>query len=406
MQFNYEAKTQEGDTQFGVIDSSDEKAAIDFLQRHNLIVVSVKSASDSEKTFYRKAISFFVGGIKKKDLAIFSQQLAILIEAKVPLVSALRSIVEQSENEDFKKIIHNVASDIESGMSFSAALTRYSEVFSLFYINLIKAGEAAGDMEATLVYLAEHLEKEYELEQKIKGAFMYPAFIFAVFMLVGVIFIAFIVPKITEIFKDSGQELPLITKLLIGLSDAIRYYWWLLAILGVGAFYGIRYYLKFMGGNDELDKIKLKLPILGAIFKKIYITRFTENLSTLISGGISAIKALNITAEVVGNNEYKKIINKAAEMVKTGESMSSVFSQNPKLIPPMVINMISIGEKTGKLDVVLKKIAYFYGKEVENIVANLSSLIEPLIILVLGAATAILVAAILLPIYNFSGGIQ
>lgn len=406
MQFNYEAKTQEGDMQFGVIDSSDEKSAIDFLQRHNLIVISVKADPNSEKTFLKKFISFFVGGIKKKDLAIFSQQLAVLIEAKVPLVSALRSIVEQSENEDFKKIIHDVASDIESGMSFSAALSRSAEVFSFFYINLIKAGEAAGDMEATLIYLADHLEKEYELEQKIKGAFMYPIFIFAVFILVGIIFIAFIVPKITEIFKDSGQELPLITRLLIGFSDIIRYYWWLLGAMAVGAAYGLKYYLNFMGGNALWDKYKLKIPILGPIFKKIYITRFTENLSTLISGGISAIKALNITAEVVGNNEYKKIINQAAEMVKTGESMSSVFSQNSKLIPPMVINMISIGEKTGKLDVVLKKVAYFYGKEVENIVANLSSLIEPLIILVLGAATAILVAAILLPIYNFSGGIQ
>lgn len=406
MQFNYEAKTQEGDTQFGAIDSSDEKAAIDFLQRHSLIVVSVKAVSDSQKSIFRKIYTFFSGGIRKKDLAIFSQQLAVLIEAKVPLVSALRSIVEQSENEDFKKIVHDVASDIESGMSFSGALSRYMDVFSVFYINLIKAGEAAGDMEGTLIYLAEHLEKEYELEQKIKGAFMYPAFIFAVFMLVGVIFIAFIVPKITEIFKDSGQELPLITRLLIGFSDAVRYYWWLLIILGAGATYGLKYYLRYMDGYKQWDSIKLKIPILGEIFKKIYITRFTENLSTLISGGISAIKALNITADVVGNNEYKVIINKAADMVKTGESMSSVFSQNPKLIPPIVINMISIGEKTGKLDAVLKKVAYFYGKEVENIVANLSSLIEPLIILVLGAATAILVAAILLPIYNFSGGIQ
>lgn len=404
MQFNYEAKTQEGDTQFGVIDSSDEKAAIDFLQRHSLIVVSVKSALGSDKPLLKKVIAFFSGGIRKKDLAIFSSQLAVLIEAKVPLVSALRSIVEQSENEDFKKVMHDVASDIESGMSFSAALSRYTEVFSLFYINLIKAGEAAGDMEATLIYLAEHLEKEYELEQKIKGAFMYPAFIFVVFILVGIIFIAFIVPQITQIFKEGGQELPLITRLLIGFSDALRFYWWLLAILGVGAGYGAKYYMNFMGGNDQWDKLKLKIPILGPIFKKIYITRFTENLSTLISGGISAIKALNITAEVVGNNEYKKIINKAAEMVKTGESMSSVFSQNPVLIPPMVINMISIGEKTGKLDVVLKKVAYFYGKEVENIVANLSTLIEPLIIIVLGACTALLVAAILMPIYNFAGG--
>lgn len=403
MQFTYEARTQEGDIQSGVIDSSDDKAAIDFLQRHNLIVVGIKGVSSSDSPFYGKFLHFFTGGIKKKDLSIFSRQLAILIEAKVPLVSALRSIVDQSEDDEFKKIIHDVASNIEAGMSFSNALGRFSDVFSPFYINLVKSGEVAGDLEGTLVYLADHLEKEYDMEQKIKGAFVYPAFILAVFFIVGIIFMVFIVPKITEIFKDSGQELPWITKAVIFASDAFRYYWWILMILAGSAVYGIKYWMKYMEGYKRWDRIKLKLPIVGNLFKKIYITRFAENLSTLISGGISAIKALNITADVIDNTEYRRIINKAADLIRTGESMSTVFSQNSDLIPPMVINMVSIGEKTGKLDSVLKKIARYYEKEVENAITNLSSLIEPLIIVMLGVAAAILVAAILLPIYNLAG---
>jgi len=406
MEFTYEARTQYGETQTGIIDSSDEKSAIDFLQRHNFIVVSIKSASKEGLPISEKIIHFLFGGIKKKDLSIFSRQMAILVEAKVPLVSSLRSLVDQSDNKTFKEVINNIASNIEAGMSFSAALSRYPEIFSTFYINLVKSGEAAGDIEGTLVYLADHLEKEYELDQKIKGAFVYPAFITAVFILVGIIFMTFIVPQITAIFSGSGQELPLITRLLIGTSDIFRYYWWLMLIILAIAAYGLKYYLTYYEGYKKLDRLKLRLPILGNMFRKIYITRFSENLSTLIAGGVSAIKALNVTAEVIGNEEYKEMINKAAKLVKTGESMSSVFSQNADLMPPMVVNMISIGEKTGKLDLVLKKIAVFYQRETENSVANLSSLIEPLIIMALGVAAAILVAAILLPIYNFAGGIQ
>lgn len=403
MQFNYEARTQDGSIQSGIIESSDEKTALDFLQRHNLIVISIKSLDDSGLPILKKLIHFLKGGIKKKDLSIFSRQVAILIEAKVPLVSALRSIVEQTEDKDFREIIHDIASSIEAGVSLSGAISRYPEIFSSFFINLIKAGEASGDLEGTLAYLADHLEKEYDLEQKVKGAFTYPAFIFAVFLLVGAIFMIVIVPKITVIFNESGQELPLITQIMIFISNALKNYWWLIAILLAAGAYGFKYYLKNYEGYKKMDYLKLKMPVIGGILKNIYITRFSENLSTMISGGISAIQALKITADVVGNNEYKVMIMKAAEQVRTGESMSSIFSEYKSLLPPMVTNMVSIGEKTGKLDTVLKKISFFYGKEVEHSVANLSSLIEPLIILILGTAAAFLVAAILLPIYNLAG---
>lgn len=406
MQFNYEARSQYGEVQSGTIESSDEKSAIDFLQRHNFIVVSINPIAQSGLPVLEKIISFFIGGIKKKDLALFSRQLSILIEAKVPLVSSLRSITEQIENKSFKDVVYNVASDIEAGESLSVALSRFPEIFSVFYINLVKSGETTGDIEATLIYLADHLEKEYDLEQKVKGAFIYPGFIMAVFTIVGIIFMTVIVPKITVIFSQEGRDLPLITKLLIQASDAFRYYWWLM-IVGAGLLaYGVKYYLNFYEGYKQIDRIKLKIPIFGAMFKKIYITRFAENLNTLIVGGIPVVKALNITADVIGNEEYKKMINQAAKMVKTGESISKVLSQRGDLMPPMVINMISIGEKTGRLDVVLKKISNYYSKEVEVAVASLSSLIEPLIICILGIAAAFLVAAILLPIYDFAGGIE
>lgn len=402
MEFNYEARTQDGEIQAGTIESSDEKAAIEFLQHHNLVVVSVRSTATSARSLAEKFLPF-IYRIKKSELAVFSRQLAILIEAKVSLVQSLRSIVEQNENNVFRETIYDIASNVEAGMSFSSSLSRYPDIFSPFYVNLVKSGEASGDLEGMLIYLAGHLEKESELDSKVKGAFIYPSVIMAVFGLVGIVFMVYIVPKITEMFKDTGKELPFITKIVIFISDALIHYSLVLLIAAGGIAWFLKYWFKYQKGNETWDVIKLKLPVFGNLFKKIYIARFTENLSTLISGGIAMIKALQITANVIENTAYKKMILRAADMVKTGESMSSVFKQDRELMPPMVVTMVSIGEKTGKLDTVLKKIAYFYGREVDEVVSNISSLIEPVIILMLGVAAAILVAAILLPIYDIAG---
>jgi len=402
MQFNYKARTQNGEIQSGSVESSNEKAAIDFLQRHNLVVISIKSYENAAKTFVVKYFAFFTK-ISKKDLAIFSRQMAILIEAKVSLIEALSAIVEQNENKAFREMIYDISANVEAGMSFSAALSVYPEVFSLFYINLIKSGEASGDLEGMLVYLAEHLEKEAEQESKVKGAFIYPGVIMFVFGIVGIVFMVYIVPKITVMFKETGKELPFITKILIVASDALINYSLVLIVAAAGIFWFIRYWIKYQNGREIWDKIKIRLPVFGGFFRKIYITQFAENLSTLIEGGIAMIQALQISADIIDNVVYRRMIMMAAEKVKTGETISSVFKEHGDLMPPMVVTMIRIGEKTGRLDAVLKKIAYFYSREVDGVVSNISSLIEPIIILTLGVAAAILVAAILLPIYDIAG---
>lgn len=402
MQYNYEARTQYGEIQSGVIEVSDEKSAIDFLQRHNLIVISIKAVGRTTDSLAQKYLPFLYK-VKKSDLALFSRQMAILIEAKVSLVQALRAVVDQSENKVFKDMIYDIASDVEAGMTFSAALNKYPDAFSLFYINLIKSGEASGDLEGMLIYLAGHLEKESELDSKVKGAFIYPAVISIVFVLVGIVFMVFIVPQITSMFKETGKELPFITKIVIMISDTLINYMPFLLVGAIGLSWLIRYWLKYQEGYLIWDKVKLKIPVFGALFKKIYITQFSENLSTLLTGGIALIQALHISADVIENSAYKKMIIEAANKVKTGETISAVFGQYGSLMPSMVVTMIKIGEKTGKLDSVLKKIAYFYGREVDQVVSNISSLIEPVIILTLGVGAAILVAAILLPIYDIAG---
>lgn len=402
MQFNYEARTQYGEIQSGSVEVSSEKSAIDFLQRHNLVVILIKSKSGTMDSLAQKYLSFLYT-VKKSELAVFSRQMAILIEAKVSLVQALRAIVEQSENRTFKEMIYDIASNVEAGMTFSSALARYPAAFSLFYINLIKSGEASGDLEGMLVYLAGHLEKESELDSKVKGAFIYPGVISVVFVLVGIVFMVFIVPQITSMFKETGKELPFITKIVIMISDTLINYTPYLFVGAIGLSWAIRYWLKYQNGFIVWDKMKLKMPVFGGLFKKIFITQFSENLSTLLTGGIAMIQALHISADVIENSAYKKMITEAADKVKTGETISGVFGQYPELMPAMVVTMIKIGEKTGKLDTVLKKVAYFYGREVDEVVNNISSLIEPVIILTLGIAAAILVAAILLPIYDIAG---
>lgn len=403
MQFNYKARTQEGETQTGAIESSDMRAAVDFLQRHNLILVSISPVSVSDIPIVNKLLRFF-RGVKKKDLIIFSRQLAILIEAKVPLLLALRLLAKQTENEEFRKIIYDISSNVEGGMPFSAALSNFQDFFSVFYVNLIRSGETSGNIEGSLVYLADHLESEFELEQKVKGALTYPAFIMVVFIAVGIVFLTFVVPKITAIYQETGQELPFLTRALITAGDAIRNYWWLLFLLLFAGISALRYFLRKQSVQTKWDSLKLKLPILGSLFKKIYLARFAESLNVLILGGVSMVRALNITAEIVNNNKYKNIINAAADRVKTGESISSIFSQNPEFMPPMVVSMISIGEQTGRMDMSLKSIARFYNREIENTVANLSSVIEPAILVVFGGAAALLVMAILLPIFNLNSG--
>lgn len=403
MQFNYKARTQEGETQTGAIESSDMRAAVDFLQRHNLILVSISPVSVADIPIVNKLLRFF-RGVKKKDLIIFSRQLAILIEAKVPLLLALRLLAKQTENEEFRKIVYDISSNIEGGMPFSAALSNFQDIFSVFYVNLIRSGETSGNIEGSLVYLADHLESEFELEQKVKGALTYPAFIMVVFIAVGIVFLTFVVPKITAIYQETGQELPFLTRALIAAGDAIRNYWWLLLFLLFAGISALRYFLRKQSVQTKWDSLKLKLPILGGLFKKIYLARFAESLNVLVLGGVSMVRALNITAEVVNNSGYKNIINAAADRVKTGESISSIFSQNPEFMPPMVVSMISIGEQTGRMDMSLKSIARFYNREIENTVANLSSVIEPAILVVFGAAAALLVMAIILPIFNLNSG--
>jgi type IV pilus assembly protein PilC len=401
MKFNYLARTQKGELQTGSIEAVSQTAAIKILQSHNLVILSIEAVESTP--FFARRIKIFER-VKKKEVMIFCQQLSVLIEAEVPLVQSLKALHKQTGNPYFKKVIFEIANDVDGGMLFSKALAKHPKIFSSFYINLIKSGEVSGRLQESLTYLAKHLEKEYELMSRVRGAMIYPCFVLTTFIIIGVLMMVMVVPNLTAILQESNQALPWPTIAIIALSNLIRSWGWLFLVILVIISLVIWQLVQRPQGKELWDKIKLKLPLFGQIFQRTYLARFTENLSTLVQGGLPIIKALDVSAQVIGNTVFQKIIWQARDEVKAGKTISSVLEEH-KEFPPLVSQMIKTGEKTGKLDYILKKIAIFYSREVDNIVSNLSQFIEPILIIGLGLMVAVLVAAILMPIYNIAGGI-
>jgi len=402
MEFNYVARTKQGEMQTGVVEAVSRNLAIETLQSRGLVLLDLQG--NKKGSFLSLNFKLFQR-VKMKDLTTFARQLSTLVSAQVPLLSSLQSLSNQTENEYFKEIIFEVAGEVEGGTVFSKALSRHPKVFSDFFVNMVMAGEASGGLEASLNYLADYLEKQYYLNAKVRGALTYPAFILGAFILIAVLMMILVVPKLTSFIKDSGQDLPFLTRVIMGISDFLINWWWLFLVALVGSGYYLVHLIKTSpAARQQWDTIKIKLPVFGKrVFQKIYITRIADNLSTLIQGGLSILQALQVTSEVVGNSVYRKIVAEAKEEVRVGSTLSSSFAKH-KEIPAMVTQMIATGEQTGSLDVILKKLGQFYNKEVDNTVATISQLIEPIMILLIGGAVAVLVAAILMPIYNIANG--
>lgn len=402
MKFNYQARNKEGETQTGTVEAGTREAAIETLQRHDLVVVFLEKVS--EVPIYARSLKF-LQRIKTKEITIFYRQLAILFEANISPLEALRVLGEQTRNPLFKSLIFDVEKAIRAGEPLSQAMAKHPKVFSNFYINVVKAGEVTGKLHEVLKYLADHAEREYNLNHKIRGAFTYPAFIFGLFAIVAVLMMIYVVPQLTSMLEEVGGELPFATKVLIFTSSFLKKWIWLVVLIVIGLVIALMRFIKTEKGGYILDVIKLKIPVFKSLFQKMYLARFAENLKTLLIGGIPILKALDITAAVVGNRVYEKIIKEAREKVKVGGNISSAFANYPKEITPMVSQMVGVGEKAAQLDNILERIAIFYKEEVDRTVANMTQLIEPFMILILGIGVAFLVSSILMPIYNISMGL-
>ncbi len=396
MKFAYQARTKSGEVKSGSVDAESIQAAAEVLRQQGLFI-----------TFLRKEDRKIFGnlhlfeGISNKDVAVFSRQLAVMFAANVSLVESLRTIGNQLPNRNFREKILKISQTVEAGSPLSDALAKYPDIFSSFFVSMVKAGEVSGNLSDQFNYLADYLEKQYYLAGKVKGAMVYPAVIVSV--MVGVLFLLsyFVMPNLTATVQESGTELPAITKTVIAVTDFIRGPGGIIVLLCLIAIVVTVFRIsRTKSGKRFFDNLSLRLPVFKNLLKMLYVSRFADNLSVLISGGIPITRALEITRDIVGNDLYRDAIRKTAEGVRRGETMSSVLFNYPDLFPPMFSQMILVGEQTGSMDKSLLVMVNFYEKEADRAIDSMLVLIEPALIIVLGLLVGGVVAAVMLPLYS------
>ncbi|OGL75688.1 hypothetical protein A3F52_03545 [Candidatus Uhrbacteria bacterium RIFCSPHIGHO2_12_FULL_47_11] len=398
MKFYYKARTQTGEIQTGNVEATNRTAALEVLHRHNLVVIGIKERDQA--SLLNKDLAIF-SGVRGRDIVVFSRSLSSLFDAGVPLVEAIRVVAEQVENAYLKKSLFEVATDVDGGVSFSRALSQHPNIFSTFYVNMVKTGEVSGNLQKTLSYLADYLESEFNLKSKIKSALTYPIFIVFVFIIVGLIMLLFVIPNLGKVLQQiSPDKLPAITKGLFAVSDFVREWWWIIIFGLIGLVAAAIFYIRTPDGRQMWHDLQLRVPVFGPLLKKIYQARFANNLSTLIRGGLPIIQSLKISGDVVGNLTYTRIVNEVADQVKTGATIESVLKKYPTHFSTLATQMVAVGEKSGKLEGILQKVAAFYEQDINRTVENLTALIEPIMIIVLGIGVAIVVASIIIPMYS------
>jgi len=391
MQFAYKARESSGKATEGVVEAADQKAAIARLREKKLSVVEIKIAPP-KKTFFKPKVN-------NGDVVIFSRQLSTLVSAGVPIVQGLTILEEQADNPAFKTVVGALRLDIEAGLSIADAMHKHPSAFTELYVSMIRAGEVGGILDTILERLSGFLEAAEALRAKVKSAMMYPAVVFGAAGIITIFLIAFVIPIFKDIFSSFNAELPFITRMIIVLSDFIRQKLLLSTPLIVLVVWGVKKWMKTPGGIEKVDEISLKLPVFGILLKKVAIAKFTRTLGTLIKSGVPILQGLETVAKTSGNKMIEKAIMNSYNSIKEGGRISDPLKK-ANLFPPMVIQMISVGEETGGLDNMLNKIADFYDQEVDTAVHGLTSMIEPLIIVFLGIVIGTIVIAMFMPMFS------
>lgn len=399
MKFIYRAKDKRGNFKAGTIEARSIDSAIKTLQSYELIVLDI---SPMKKVTFLDSILGKKTTVSKKDLAIFLRQFATLLESQVPLGEALKTLLLQAPTPQIKDLVFELVSDLDAGLSLSRAVEKRSDVFGEFYSQMIKSGEISGRLEDVLTYLADYAEHENDLVNKAKAAASYPVFLFGTFIAVGAIITIALAPQMANIFEEFGKTPPLATKILIAIGNLLSKYGLILLVVLFGFTWYLMNYFRSREGGRVMGIYLLKLPILGKIYKQIFIARFCETAGTLIQGGIPTVTAFEVAGGSTGNYIYYMMGKKVAEGIKTGESISNILKNHYEYFPPLVSQMVAVGENTGRLDELLKKVASYYQKEINRAFSTLLDLLQPALVIVIGIAVGFLVAAVILPIYQLA----
>lgn len=402
MLFKYKAIDDKGVNKEGEIDAPSKDLAISGLQRRGLVVISIIQEGE-KKSFLQ--ISFFER-VKTRDVVILSRQIATLFEAQVSALKAFTMLATNTPNKLLGRKLTQISDDLQAGVSISGSLAHHPDVFSNFYVNMVKVGEETGKLNQTFLHLADYLDRQYSLTSKTRNALIYPAFVILTFFVVMTLMFTIVIPKLSAIILDSGQSVPFFTKIIIEISNLyVHYGFFVLIFVVLLGIWGWR-----LSSSDKgkayLDSLKLSTPAVGNLYRKLYLSRISDNLNTMLSSGVPMIRALDITAEVVGSRIYKNLLGEVADGVKSGLSLSVAFEKHSQYIPGIMVQMISVGEETGSLGNILKTLTDFYRREVDDAVDTLVGLIEPIMIVVLGLGVGILLISVLGPIYNMAGGIS
>jgi type IV pilus assembly protein PilC len=397
--FTYTARALNGDLRTATIDAPSRDEVVAQLRRQRLNVVKIDEAAQAAN---KKRSS---GKISMRDVVIFTRQFSTMINAGLPLVQALDILAKQSENKALKDVTRAVVFDVESGHTVADALRKHPKAFTDLYVNMVAAGEAGGILDTILMRLATFLEKNDALVRKVKGAMIYPGVIMSVAAIAIVVLLLFVIPVFEKMFESVGMPLPLPTRVVISMSRFLQSFWW--AVIGgfMGLGWSLKKYYATSDGKLAIDKLMLKMPVLGDVLRKSAVSRFTRTLGTLIGSGVSILDGLEITAKTAGNRVIQDAIMESRASIAGGETISAPL-QKSQVFPPMVISMIAVGEQTGGLDEMLSKIADFYDEEVDAAVSGLLSLMEPVMIVFLGVVVGGMVVAMYLPIFDMMNAVQ
>ena len=389
--------------QVGYVEAGNRDSAANILSSHELYVLSIESAEGW--TLFGEIASYF-GRVKRKDIVIFTRQLATILDARVPLNAALRTLHDQTRQPVLKEAIIQMAEDIDSGLSLSQAMERRGRIFPQFYAGMVRAAEVTGNLNEAVGYIADYAEKESILAGKAVSALIYPAFVVALFFVVSLIMVVFVFPQIGPVFQNAGVQLPIYTAVLLGVGQFVSSWWLVLLIVLLVLIFLALYYVRTPEGQALVDDGKIKLPIARNVYLPLTITRFSNALALLIRGGTPVAQSLEIVGQMVGNVLYKDVINEIVEDVRRGELLSQSIAKHPDFFPPLVAQMIGVGETTGRVEQTFNRLSVFYGRQVDEVIGNLVDLIQPALMVIIGVMVGLLFASILLPLYSLTSSIH
>lgn len=411
--YSYIARSAAGEEKKGQMEAKDEFELAKILRQDNIFLISSKLAEEASKAknimgSVSGALKFlqFKRGVPAAEKMIFSRNLSVMIGAGLALTRAIETLAKQTTNEKFKSILTSITSEIQKGKPFSDAMEAHSNIFGDLYINMIRSAEAAGNMEDVLKLLAKQLKKEYDLKRKVKGAFTYPAVILVAMTGIGTLMMLFVVPNLAKTFNELGVQLPLSTRIIIGISEFGVNYWYFFIAIIAGLIYSVVLFFRTKFGKDTADTILLKTPMIGSLTKKINSARFARTLGSLLDGGVPIMKSLEIVSKAIPNHYYNESLKTAIDEVQKGKPLSQTLEKYSELYPPLVTQMIAVGEETGAVTDILKRLAMFFESEVSESTKNMSTIIEPFLMIIIGIVVGFFAVSMMQPMYSIVGAIQ